>query len=209
MNNYKIQRIDQSIINEYEYLDEDDNCYFFGEYAGQQGYDHSEMNQLIFNFKKPMKKKGLPDWQYKLAATKDIPELIYNSSAWEKLKGYLWVPMPPSKIKEDPDYDDRLVRVLHKLNQKDSNFNFIEILDIRKNRLPAHLSKQQPRPTKQDHLVNITVNRNLRHNSPIAIILFDDVIRSGASFKAAKEILQKHFLNVPIFGLFVARHVSV
>jgi hypothetical protein len=52
---YILQQIDDSVLHDHFYLEMNDKCYFYGEYAGRQGYTFSEMNQLIFNFKKPMK----------------------------------------------------------------------------------------------------------------------------------------------------------
>jgi 8-oxo-dGTP pyrophosphatase MutT (NUDIX family) len=47
-----------------------------------------------------------------------------------------------------------------------------------------------------------------KNPTPCAIILFDDIITSGAHFKAVQEIIHKAFPNAPIIGLFVARNVK-
>lgn len=60
-----VLHIDNSLLQEHSCLDVNDKCYFFGEYAGRQGYSHSDMNQIIFNFKKPMSEKGKSGWGYK------------------------------------------------------------------------------------------------------------------------------------------------
>ena len=40
-----------------------------------------------------------------------------------------------------------------------------------------------------------------------SIGLFDDVITTGAHFKAAKSLLTERFGDVAIYGIFVARRV--
>jgi len=43
--------------------------------------------------------------------------------------------------------------------------------------------------------------------TPAVIGLFDDVLTTGAHFKAAQSILQKTFPDVRVIGLFIARRV--
>ncbi len=43
-------KIDASLLQDHSCLDLTDHCYFFGEYSGKKGFNHSEMNQLIWNF---------------------------------------------------------------------------------------------------------------------------------------------------------------
>jgi predicted amidophosphoribosyltransferase len=116
--------------------------------------------------------------------------------------------MPPSKREDDPDYDARLVQVLEKLKNKDNDFKYEEVLANKKSRKAAHSLKNEPRPTKDEHLNNFIVENNLRNKNVEAIVIFDDVIYSGASFKAAKEVLKKHYGPILICGLFIARHIG-
>jgi predicted amidophosphoribosyltransferase len=51
------------------------------------------------------------------------------------------------------------------------------------------------------------LDESLKNPPPQAIAIFDDVITTGASFKAAQEILQKEFPKIPIIGIFIARNV--
>jgi predicted amidophosphoribosyltransferase len=47
----------------------------------------------------------------------------------------------------------------------------------------------------------------LRNPPPQAIGLFDDVLTTGAHFRAASNILQKAFPGVRVIGVFIARRV--
>ena len=41
--------------------------------------------------------------------------------------------------------------------------------------------------------------------TPKAIAIFDDVITTGASFKAAQIMIKKEYPETPVIGIFVAR----
>ena len=97
------------------YLDEDDRCAFIGEYTSGAGFRHSETNQLIFNLKKGVNRRGKTDWRYKDGAIRQAGralEAVLNERA---LNECTFVPIPPSKARGDPDYDDRMVRVLREI----------------------------------------------------------------------------------------------
>lgn len=208
MRKYKLQQIDESLISNYPNLTTKDTCFFFGEYAGRQGFEHSEMNDLIQNFKKPLNRKDKPEWKWKEWAISEITKLIVNSNLWNEIKEYTWVPIPPSKIKSDPMYDDRLVKVLFNINKQGFQLDTREMLVALQNWNSAHESNG-PRPGVSDHVQNLKVDDNLLKPSPNTIILFDDVITTGSNFKAAKYLLNKKFPNINIIGLFIARSIHI
>lgn len=204
----KLQKIDESLLPEHSCIEPTDHCYFIGEYASGCGFNHSEMNQVINNFKKPMDRKELPEWYYKEQAILKIAYWIASTTSWDKLKSGTWVPMPPSKAKSDPHYDDRLSKVLLKMKEIESSLDIRELLLTKASREAAH-NPGAIRPRVQDHLKNFTLDELQKEPRPRAIILFDDIITSGAHFKAAQTIIQKEFSKEPIIGLFVGRNVKV
>jgi hypothetical protein len=207
---YKLQQIDEALISQHSCLNNKDEYYFLGEYAGCKGFLHSEMNVLIQNFKKPMDRKNKDEWWYKENAITQIAKLITNAKNWNNIDQYTWVPIPSSKTKSDPMYDDRLIQVLNRINVISGSGS----LDIRDIVVPsnswesAHVNKN-PRPSVEDHLSNWKINENLLlpNPNPNTIIIFDDVITMGASFKAAQTLLNIKFPGIPIIGLFVARAI--
>ena len=202
----KLQKIDESLLLEHSCIEPADRCYFVGEYASGRGFNHSEMNQVVNNFKKPMDRKELPEWYYKEQAILKIAYWIASTTSWDKLKIGTWVPMPPSKTKSDPHYDDRLWKVLLKMKEIEDSLDIRELLLAKTSREAAH-NVGAVRPRVQDHLKNFTLDELQKNPKPRAIILFDDIITSGAHFKAAQTIIQNEFSEVPIIGLFVARNV--
>lgn len=201
----KLQKIDESLLPEHSCIESTDRCYFVGEYASGRGFNHSEMNQVINNFKKPMDRKELPEWYYKEQAILKIAYWIASTTSWDKLKTGTWVPMSPSKTKSDPHYDDRLCKVLLRMKEIEGSLDIREFLLAKTNREAAH-NPGAVRPRVEDHIKNFTLDDSQKNPKPRAIILFDDIITSGAHFKAAQTIIQKEFPEVPVIGLFVARN---
>ena len=63
-----LTRIDRLSLPDHPYLGKDDRCAFLGEYTAHKGFDHSETNQLIFNLKKKMDRRGEAEWKHKKKA---------------------------------------------------------------------------------------------------------------------------------------------
>lgn len=202
---YKLQRIDGLLLPEHSQLTAQDRCYFFGEYVYgvKDKYQHSPMNQLIFNLKKPLSFKGKPGWHYKQAAIEKVVAMLRTLVYWDSLSRYTWVPVPPSKGKRDAGYDDRLVKVLDRLGKADKGFDARDILSARASRESAHTVGE--RLCVGDHLKNWAISERSHRVVSKGLVVFDDVITSGASFKAAKWLLEREFPSTPIIGIFVAR----
>lgn len=197
-------QIDQLVLCDHYYLDGADECYYFLEFIAGGGYKASETNSLISNFKKEMNRRGRSDWGYKAQAIDTITSLLINS-----LPGFLdndktsIVPIPPSKHKGNPDYDDRLMQVLLKYQEKFPQADVREILTIKEDTTAVHTSSQKRDIAKLEANLNIDVFscKNLRDH----IVLFDDVITTGAHFKACAHAIQKIVPEKKIMGVFVAR----
>lgn len=210
--NYKLkvsnlQRIDELLTDNHSFLESTDHCYFLGEYVSGLGFNHSEMNQLINNLKKPIERKPLLEWRHKEMAISKIASLLVSTALWSKLKLCTWVPIPPSKIKDDPQHDDCILRILKQAQQIEKNLDIRELLLAKNNREPAHLPGNK-RPTLQEHLNNLIINKEQLHTpvSTKAIVIFDDIITTGASYKAAQHVLNKQFPETIIIGVFVGRN---
>ena len=66
-----------------------------------------------------------------------------------------------------------------------------------------HASETRLSPDQIEALYRI--NGGLVTPTPTVVVLVDDVLTTGAHFKAAQSVLRKQFPGVPVFGLFVAR----
>ena len=108
--NKRILKIDALTLPDHHYLDAQDICFYASEYTAGEGHAYSNTNQLIHNFKKTMDKRGTAQWQYKERAIQQATN-IFRAAIKPDAK-ITFVPVPPSKAKNDPLYDDRLLRLL-------------------------------------------------------------------------------------------------
>ena len=105
-------RIDDLTRSDHHYLTEADECYFLGEYTARAGYSYSSTNHLIFNFKKAMDRRGLPEWRYKGRAINQAAGAFRDGLMPTAFRILTFVPIPPSRTRSDPLYDDRLMKML-------------------------------------------------------------------------------------------------
>ena len=70
---------------------------------------------------------------------------------------------------------------------------------------PAHDSDVRPGPNELAAVY--TLSEEIAEPIPVSLVLVDDMLTTGAHFKAAQRILLRRFPQVPVFGLFIARRV--
>jgi hypothetical protein len=107
-----LTRIDDLTFPDHYRLDLADECYFVGEYTARAGYSHSATNDLIHNLKKGVERKDRPEWRYKIWAIMTASAQLRNSLNPDYLRVATFVPVPPSRAKDDLLYDDRMLQVL-------------------------------------------------------------------------------------------------
>ncbi|HYC59917.1 MAG TPA: hypothetical protein VEK79_10170 [Thermoanaerobaculia bacterium] len=196
--------IDDLLRPLYPHLTATDQCYFLREYTAGRGYTGSETNHLILNLKKPPDRRGKPEWRYKERAIEQVAREFRASVNLAALRRVTLVPMPPSKAKRDPLYDDRMLHMLRVMDEEHL-LDIRELLAIQDSTDAAHTTTT--RPTVAALIANLEVDDTLAHPAPRSIALVDDVLTTGAHFVAAKTVLATRFPGVPIRGLFVARRV--
>ncbi len=185
-------------------LAEEDRCYFFGEYTAREGYSYSDTNSLILNFKKPMTRKGQPEWPYKRRAILRVVDMFKHLLPGEWLARMTLVPIPPSKVKSHPEYDDRMLQVLRMLGHD---------LDVRElilqHRSTKAFHESDHRLGLQELFDNYRIDESAAQPAPEGIALFDDVLTNGTHFKAAQAVLQNRYPGIDVVGVFIARRAIV
>ena len=116
----------------------------------------------------------------------------------------LFVPMPPSKARDDPLHDDRVARILRSI-WPDGAADVREIIIQTESTDAAHDSPA--RPTPQQIEARYRIDEALMNPHPAAIAIVDDVLTTGAHFRAARSVLATRFPAVQIVGLFIAHRV--
>lgn len=198
----RLTRIDDLTRSDHYYLAGDDQCVFLGEYTARKGFSFSATNQLIINFKKSVATRGQPQWRYKEKAIAEAATALRVSLTEKALAEVTFVPIPPSKAKTDPLYDDRLVRTLRAV-RSNPPIDVRELIFQRASTTAVHESDD--RPTPDAIASNYVVDTTLTTPAPKLIGLFDDVLTTGAHFKACQIVLRQTWPQIPIIGIFIAR----
>lgn len=200
----RLTKVDELTRPDHSYLTATDTCYFFGEYSARKGFAYSQTNNLVLNFKKPVERRRGAEWHYKERAIRNAATAFRTALNAEWLAQATLVPMPPSKAKTDPRYDDRLVQMLQALRPTPP-LDIRELLVQQVSTEAAHDQANRPRP--EELVTRYHVDLAVSVPAPMVIGLFDDVLTTGAHFKAAQTVLQRAFPETRIIGLFIARRV--
>lgn len=176
---------------------------FLGEYTARSGYAYSQTNNIIHNFKMGVEIRGNAQrWRYKERDIRVVAEAFSKAihSAW--LATATLVPIPPSKLKSDPLYDDRVLRML-RLIPAEGALDVRELIVQTIDRPAAHGAQCRPNP---DELLQCyEINEAVARPEPSEIGVFDDVLVTGAGYKACQALLQHRFPDAEIYGFFIAR----
>ena len=162
----RLTKIDELTRGDHTFLLPEDECLFFGEYSARKGFSHSATNQVIANFKKPVKYRNTPSWKYKereiLAVANAFSVNIGNSFSTLTL-----VPVPPSKIKVDTEYDDRLMSMLKEMQAPLGLKPDIRELVIQTKPMPAaHDSITRPPPAEWEKVYAGTRQQGAEQGPP-------------------------------------------
>lgn len=197
-----LTKLDELNLPDHWYLEAADECYFIGEYTAGRGYSHSATNQLILNLKKSVDRRGLSEWRHKEIAISQAAATLRSYLNPEFLARATFVPVPPSKVVGDPLYDDRMTQVVRLLGD---HVDVRELVVQLANMQDAHTAANRPGPG--DLHDNYGIESSLLEPRPAQFAVVDDVLTTGAHFKAMKSILQETYPDLGVVGLFLARRV--
>jgi hypothetical protein len=204
--NIRFSRIDANSLGDHYYLSAEDNVAFIFEYTSGAGFGAGHGNQLVLNLKKPMERRGKPEWRYKQQAIAEVSAIMSKSlnDAW--LSSGTIVPVPPSLTKADPLYDDRLMQILRGIRRPFA-VDVREIVVQRESTRASHQSDGN-RLNPADLEAVYTIDEGQAAANPVtSILIFDDVLTTGAHYRAMQSVLKRRFPGVPIAGAFVARRI--
>ena len=196
----RIRKIGDLELSDHWYLTADHSCYFFGEYTARGGYSHSSTNQIIANIKKKPNVRGTPQWQYKIRDMELVAQAIRSAINPQSYGAVTFVPIPPSKLKTDTEYDARIAEIARMISP---NADVREMIIAVTQRKPLHESEQ--RLTPEELRATLQIQEAQCNPAPQSVILIDDVITTGCSYIACSAMLQERFPGVPISGIFAAR----
>lgn len=202
-------QIDDTTRGDHYFLRADDFCWYGGDYTARGGYGCSPINNLVSNFKKSVLKRGLPEYQYKERAIAQVGREFANSFAAQAFRQATFVPVPPSKARNHPEFDDRIIQALGQMANVVRASHQIEA-DIRElvvqqgSYVASHLNPAN-RMRPDDLIPLYAINEPLAVRRPTHLIVVDDVLTTGSHFVAMKTVLSQRYPDAWIGGLFIGR----
>ncbi|WP_054512542.1 hypothetical protein [Chryseobacterium sp. ERMR1:04] len=183
--------------HDYLNVNEDENAiyYFFDDYVPRGTFKAGKTNSLISNYKKSVDSSDSELW-YKKKAIKEVSLLIKKD--FDELRNeFTFVPIPPSKARNEPLYDNRNLKCLNLA----LSCNVKDIISFRETHEPFHITGHRLPPDDLIHGLELNEEEITTNN----IILFDDFLTSGSHFKACKNLLLRYYPDKEVYGLFIAR----
>ncbi len=196
--------VDELILGDHNALTAEDKCIFLREYKAGAGYE-GETNSLILNLKKkPSERFNKGGWHYKGRAIRLFSQELAASLNPKWLDHATLVPIPGSKARDHPDFDDRMEQICRGIRDG---------LDVRclvkqTNSMDAsHAAGDGNRASVEELIANYEVDEALSNPPPTAIGIFDDVLTVGRHYRAMHTVLSYRFPGAQITGIFVARTI--
>ena len=195
------QRIDINVVeNPPARLEEDDDCYYAREYISGGGYQASLANDLISNLQKPRSTENTQQWQYKIGAAhqfaRELSGVIPDAATVACI--------PSSKQLDDPQYDPRLDMTMRELSRIKSSVIVERPIVRRRSGTPLHEGAAR----SVDGIYRRLEWAGFK-NVPPYLILIDDVITTGSTFKACQRHVHENHPGLPVIGLFWCRVIWV
>lgn len=203
---FRLQKVDELSFRDHYHLENGDECWYFGEYTAYQDWSFSDTNQLIKNFKKKMSLRGTPQWPHKINAIRKVGELL-ASALNPNLTGVILIPVPPSRIVGDPEYDPRLMDALNVASRRlGRRLPTCECISLLQNAEPDHES-DTTRLYPVERARAYRLHPELIPQGVTSAVIFDDVLTTGSHFKGAEIAIKSMIPNVRVSGIFVSRRV--
>lgn len=196
---FTLQQIDTKNSNVISELNHNDECHYLGDYVS--GEWHHPMTSFILDFKS---KSDHFRYANKGRAIQQLARVLSGIN----LEDFTIVPVPPSKAKNDPLYDDRLVRTLKAVESiKGCALDVRELVTQNQSYEASHDSARlrKNRPTSWDLMSRYRMADIPADELKDTIIIFDDVITKGSHFKAIQRLLSEKYPDKNIIGLFIAQ----
>jgi hypothetical protein len=184
------------------YLTDQDVCAFFGEYTARAGFGHSLTNQVVHNLKKKPETRATPQWKYKVRAIEGVGSAIRENIDPQALSAIAFVPIPPSKMPHAAGYDDRMTQVARAIGP---GVDVREVLYTMLEREAMHGNQNTRDP--EALRTTLGIRADLLNPAPAQVVLLDDVLTTGCSFRVCKALLGSVWPEAQIYGIFVARRI--
>lgn len=186
----------------HHYIEKDDYCLYTREYVSGYGYQGGPTNRLILNFKKSPNKKRTPEWKYRIQAVetfKTEAEKLFKPDSNVSITA-----IPSSKQKTHPDYDWRFEDLFATLLKSRPNLSIKWPIKVKKTEQSSHRGgRRNPEEIKENYIWKGF------EKIPKRLCIFDDVLTTGAHFRAFSYFLKENGYTGQIIGTFWSRAISL
>ena len=200
----RLTAIDGVTRGDHWYMRPADVCRYLGEYTAGKGAGYSAANRLILGFKMAVPRGAGRMSPVKEKAIARAAAALRGAMEPSVLDRVVFVPVPPSQAKGDDGYDDRLVRMLRAV-RPERPLDVRELIVQTRSVEPAHRRSTRLRAADIEELYRI--DEALEAPGAAVVAVVDDLLTSGAHFRAAQRVLARRFRDIDVVGLFLARRV--
>lgn len=212
-----LRKVGSLELPNHAYLDSSDRCLYWEEYYAkdddqEKPWLKSPGNQLISNFKRTLNFRGTSSWKYKQQAISQLAQFFSNAVDWkpDPKSRLAIVPMPPSKEPSDPLYDSRVLQMLLEMETNTGyELDIRDCLSFSGKLSPSHIrgfgGRSNPSQLYAD--LSFCPIKGKIDLQPVYIVIFDDLLTTGAHYKAATSKLSDYFPDATFVGFFAARRV--
>lgn len=198
------RKLDRRLEWDASALSTNDICYYYYDHT-EGGYSQSRANQLVFNLKKPLIRRGKSDWHYKIEAIEAFAENLASLLVRVQRSplSISLIAMPTSKNRQSDDYDDRIVQVVKQASDQ-TGIPWLDCFETLADTQPVHLGGTRSATAIRNNLaLNDSAKRLTNYD---ACMLVDDVLTSGSHFIACKELLKSAYPHLQVVGAFWTKH---
>jgi hypothetical protein len=198
--------IDEQDRTDHVHLTAEDRCTYLATYLSGNGYRSKPINQTILNLKCPpsVARRDRAQADRKREAIGVVAAMVRAAISRELIEHATWIPIPPSRASYDPDFDDRLTRIL-RCGFEGYDFDIRNILQLQVSTAADHSAVQRLRTEALYRFIHVNWHalgaRPLRQR----VMLFDDVLTTGKHYQCCKRRLRDALPAIAIDGLFIAR----
>jgi hypothetical protein len=194
----KWKRVDEITLSSLPHLKSGDICGFAYDYL-KGGFQRGPVNENIINFKKA------PDAQGQHFRNQAISKFSLDASGLfncESGKDYFVTAIPSSKAKNDPGYDNRFEDFFKELKKLCPCIEIVWPVSAKATVPSAHQTTGGRNPQ--------TIMQNYQFDgfgtiTPERLMVFDDVLTTGAHFRAFKDFLINNGYAGQVVGIFWAK----
>lgn len=180
------------------------SCYYARDYISKAGgFNRCITNSAILNFKKSPIADGQ---QYRTQAINLFAQEAQLLIDCKDNKTFTVTAIPSSKSKDDPNYDNRFEDFFNVLRVLRPCIKVQWPVRIKNSTDPTHLAKgiRDPKIIASNYIYH-----GLTSDLPDSLLVFDDVLTTGAHFRAFKDFIRSSGYAGNVYGIFWAKAKSI